>query len=165
MKATLLICLLIILFLCPQVQPRENMEQSDEFLQKAIEFHGHLGPYLVLGLRAGLYANQILGKQPMKTEAFIKTRTSPPQSCFADGVQFSTGCTFGKRNISLTEGEGLQVIFEKNDQKLILKLREEVIEEINSLPPQEEAWEELAKDLYKREIKDIFEVTPPTEDK
>ena len=51
------------------------------------------------------------------------------------------------------------------DQKLILKLREEVIEEINSLPPQEEAWEELAKDLYKREIKDIFEVTPPTEDK
>ena len=165
MKVRLLICLLVFLLICPQVQPRENTEQSDEFLQKAIEFHGHLGPYLVLGLRAGLYANQILGKQPMKTKAFIKTHTSPPQSCFADGVQFSTGCTFGKRNISLTEGEGLQVTFEKNDQKLILKLREEVIEEIDSLPPQEEAWEELAKDLYKREIKDIFEVIPPTEDK
>jgi len=45
--------------------------------------------------------------------------------------QFSTGCTFGKRNIALIEGEGLQVTFKKNNQKLTLKLKEEIIEGIN----------------------------------
>lgn len=35
---------------------------QQEFSLRAIEFHGHLGPYLVLGLKAGLYANQILGR-------------------------------------------------------------------------------------------------------
>lgn len=148
----------MILFLVAPVQSMEKAGQSEEYLARAIEFHGHLGPYLVLGLRAGLYANQELGKDPMETEAIIKTKTSPPESCFADGVQFSTGCTFGKGNILLETGEGLQVTFKKNNNKLTLKLRKEIIEEMNSLPSQEEAWEKLAKDLYKREIKKIFEI-------
>jgi len=134
------------------------IEQSEEFLLRAVEFHGHLGPYLVLGLKAGLYANEIFGREPMNTKASIKTKTTPPQSCFADGVQFSTGCTLGKGNISLTEGEGLVVTFEKNNQILTLKLRKEIIEEISSLPSKEEAWENLAKDLYQRKIEEIFEV-------
>ena len=135
----------------------KTIEKSEEFLLRAIEFHGHLGPYPVLGLKAGLYANQLLGREPMKTEALIKTKTSPPQSYFANGVQFSTGCTFGKRNISLIEGEGLLVAFKKNNQKLLLKHKKEIIEEINSLPSEEETWENLAKDLYQREIEKIFE--------
>lgn len=134
------------------------IEQSEEFLLRAVEFHRHLGPYLVLGLKAGLYANQVLGREPMKTKASIKTKTTPPQSCFADGVQFSTGCTLGKGNISLSEGEGLVVTFEKNNQILTLKLRKEITEEINSLPSEEKAWENLANDLYQRKIEEIFEV-------
>lgn len=144
---------------CLSYKKNENiMERGDEFLSRAIEFHGHLGPYLVLGLKAGLCANQVLGKEPMKTEAFIETKVTPPHSCFADGVQFSTGCTFGKGNIHLKEGEGLQVTFRKNNQELILKLKKEIIEEINSLPSKEEAWDNLAKDLYQREIDKIFEI-------
>lgn len=134
------------------------IKQSEEFLLRGIEFHGHLGPYLVLGLKAGLYANQIFGREPMKTKAFIKTNTTPPQSCFADGVQFSTGCTLGKGNIFLIDGEGLQVTFKKNNQKLILILKKGIIEEINSLPSEEEAWENLAKYLYRSEIEEIFEI-------
>ncbi|NIM58316.1 MAG: formylmethanofuran dehydrogenase [Candidatus Aminicenantes bacterium] len=150
---------------CLAIQSQEKVEQSKEFLLRAIEFHGHLGPYLVLGLRAGLYANKMLGKDPMETEAFIKTKTTPPESCFADGVQISTGCTFGKRNISLEEGEGLQVTFKKNNQKLALKLKEEIIEEMNSLPSEERAWEDLVRDLYKRDIKEIFEIVKQTKEK
>jgi len=133
-------------------------EKHDEFLSRAIEFHGHLGPYLVLGLKAGLYANQILGRDPMKTEAFIETKVTPPESCFADGVQFSTGCTFGKGNIHLKDGEDLQVTFKRNDQKLLLKLKKQIIEEICSLPPKEEDWDKLAEDLYKRETEKIFSI-------
>jgi len=153
----LFLALMVLFFLTP-AQPKEKVEQSAEYLERAIEFHGHLGPYLVLGLRAGLYANQKLGKDPMETEAIIKTKISPPESCFADGVQFSTGCTFGKGNITLNSGKGLQVIFKKNNKELVLRLRKEIIDAMNSLPSQEEAWEKLAKDLYKREIKEIFEI-------
>jgi len=165
MRIKILSLALAFMFLYAPLQSKEKVEQSKSFLLRAVEFHGHLGPYLVLGLRAGLYANQMLGKDPMETEAVIKTKTTPPQSCFADGVQLSTGCTFGKRNISLEKGEGLLVTFKKNSQKLVLKLKEEIIDEMNSLPSQEEAWEDLARDLYKREINEIFEIAQQTKDK
>lgn len=157
MRIKILFLALAILFLCIPFQPKEKVKQNEDLLLRSIEFHGHLGPYLVLGLKAGLFANKVLGRDPMKTEALIKTETTPPQSCFVDGVQFSTGCTFGKRNISLTQGKGLQVTFKKNNKKLTLKLKKEIIEEINSLPSEEEAWENLAKDFYQREIKELFE--------
>lgn len=162
MRNKILFLVIALMVLCFALQSKEKVEQSEAFLLDAVEFHGHLGPYLVLGLRAGLYANQMLGKDPMETEAFIKTKTTPPQSCFADGVQLSTGCTFGKRNISLEEGEGLFVTFKKNNQKLALKLKEEIIDEMNSLPSEEKAWEDLARDLYKRDISEIFEILQKT---
>ena len=145
---------------CYGTKKIENIaERHDEFLSRAIEFHGHLGPYLVLGLKAGLFANQTLGKDPMKTEAFIETKVTPPESCFVDGIQFSTGCTYGKGNIHLKEGKGLQVAFKREDQKLVLKLKKEIIDEIGSLPSREEAWDKLAEDLYKIETEKIFSVT------
>ncbi len=149
---------LIYLFCFCSKKKGNNIERRDEFLSRAIEFHGHLGPYLVLGLKAGLYANRVLGKEPLKTEAFIETKATPPQSCFADGVQFSTGCTFGKGNIHLREADGLLVIFRKDNQELILRLKREIIKEINSLPSKEEAWDNLAEGLYQRDIIKIFEI-------
>jgi len=134
------------------------MKKNKDFLKRAIEFHGHLGPYLVLGLRAGLYANEILGKDPFKMKAFIETQISPPQSCFADGVQFSTGCTLGKGNISIKESEGLKVYFEKDNKKLKLVLKKEIIEEIGSLPSVKEVWEKFALNLYSRKLKEIFDI-------
>lgn len=164
MKNNIFVLALAFLFLGMSIRSEGKIEQNKEFLQRAVEFHGHLGPYLVLGLRAGLYANQILGRDPMKTEAFIQTKTTPPESCFADGVQLSTGCTFGKGNISLQQGEGLLVTFKKNSQELVLKLKKEIIEEMNALPSEEKAWEDLAEDLYQRKIEKIFEIVEKKKD-
>jgi formylmethanofuran dehydrogenase subunit E len=133
------------------------MINDEQLLSDAIHFHGHLGPYLVLGLRAGLHANQILGRNPMTTTALIAAHTAPPQSCFADGVQLTTGCTFGKNNISMVETEGLAVTFRQESKQLILHLRKEIIHEINSLPPQEEAWESYARSLYASDIHHLFD--------
>lgn len=52
----------------------------------------------------------------------------------------------------------MQVTFKKNNQKLILILKKEVMDEINSLPSEEDAWENLAKDLYQRKIEEIFKL-------
>jgi formylmethanofuran dehydrogenase subunit E len=147
--------------MCTPYQLKKNdgqnlPEQNSDILSKAIEFHGHLGPYLVLGLKAGLYANHVLGKEPMKTNAVVLTKTTPPESCFADGIQFTTGCTFGKGNISMTEEIGLAVVFKKTDRELMLKLKKEILEEIISLPSEEEVWEKFSRDLFQREALELF---------
>ena len=134
------------------------MRQYDNLLKRAIEFHGHLGPYLVLGLKAGFYANEILGKDPFKMKAFIETHTSPPESCFIDGIQFSTGCTLGKGNISIKESRSLKVCFKKDDKELKLILKKKIMDELKSLPSVKEEWEKFALNLYLREMKEIFDI-------
>jgi len=102
----------------------------DEFMSGAVKFHGHLGPFLVLGVKAGLLANSVLGKDCFKTEAIVTTCAHPPNSCFVDGIQFVTGCTMGKRNIKLGRGKGTSVLFTKEDRKLRLKVKNRTLESI-----------------------------------
>ncbi|HEC81191.1 MAG TPA: hypothetical protein ENI42_02025, partial [Thermoplasmatales archaeon] len=37
-----------------------------ETLKRIEQFHGHLGPYVVLGYRMGIIANKFLGENPFK---------------------------------------------------------------------------------------------------
>jgi len=96
-------------------------------LELAIGFHGHLGPFLILGLRAGLFANQVLGKDCFNTEAVVETDLKPPCSCFVDGVQVATGCTMGKRNIELIKGSGLSATFTKGERKIRIELKRNLL--------------------------------------
>ncbi|MCP2519097.1 formylmethanofuran dehydrogenase subunit E family protein [SCandidatus Aminicenantes bacterium Aminicenantia_JdfR_composite] len=134
------------------------MKQNDNFLKRAIEFHGHLGPYLVLGLKAGNYANEILGKSPFEMKVIIETIPSPPQSCFADGIQFSTGCTYGKRNITIVRGKGLRVRLKKKGKKLTLILKKEIMDKIKSLLSDKKLLEKLAFELYSKNIGELFDI-------
>jgi len=72
---------------------------ENPLLKAAGRFHGHIGPFLAIGLRMGLLANEILGRSPFDTRADITVRPEPPRSCLVDGVQYVTGCTMGKGNI------------------------------------------------------------------
>ena len=71
-------------------------------LREAGRFHGHVGPFLAIGLRMGLAANQAIGFDPMETRATVWVEPVPPKSCLVDGIQFATGCTLGKSNIKVT---------------------------------------------------------------
>jgi len=68
----------------------------DKLLEGAVQFHGHLGPFLILGLRAGLLGIDYLGKDYFELKAKVKTTLHPPRSCIIDGIQFISGCTTGK---------------------------------------------------------------------
>ena len=77
------------------------MEQ-DVILEKALEFHGHRCWASVAGVRVGLAALEKLGvKRSGGTQLFgiVEIGEEHGGMCFADGIQFSTGCTFGKGNI------------------------------------------------------------------
>ena len=73
-----------------------------DLLKKAREFHGHLCPYLVLGLRASIIAMKNLETSKTDIEETISEENLAiveVNNCFADGVQVATGCTFGNNSL------------------------------------------------------------------
>jgi len=80
-------------------------------LKQAAAFHGHLGPWLVLGLKAGAHARRKLTASPFELNARVFCPAGTPYTCFVDGVQFSSGCTMGKGNISHVRAKGCRVEF------------------------------------------------------
>ena len=110
----------------------DRLKIGDEMLRWAIRFHGHLGPFLVLGLRAGLRAVELFGHDPFKLKAIVILKRAIPYTCFLDGIQFSTGCTLGKGNIEVLEGDGITVRFIHERGEFTLIVRDEILEEIVS---------------------------------
>jgi formylmethanofuran dehydrogenase subunit E len=92
------------------------------------EFHGHVGPYVVIGYRMGMAARRILGTPGyFDLTAHLETPLAPPPSCFIDGVQIGSGCTTGKRNLTVFEGQIARGTFTTRAGKsAILALRPEL---------------------------------------
>lgn len=133
---------------------------TDELLRDAIKFHGHLGPFLVLGLKAGLFANKVLGKDYFKTRAIVETEPKPPYSCFVDGVQVATGCTMGKRNIKIRRGKSLSLIINKDNESVKMTLKEEILESLKNMSFREDA-EKKALEIINKPISDLFNINMP----
>ncbi|MEO0078630.1 MAG: formylmethanofuran dehydrogenase subunit E family protein, partial [candidate division WOR-3 bacterium] len=79
---------------------------STYILEAAGRFHGHIGPWLALGVRAGLRAWEKLGVRYQDLVACVRCPDRTPYTCFLDGIQFSSGCTMGKGNIRHQAAEG-----------------------------------------------------------
>jgi len=129
----------------------------EELLNDAVRFHGHLGPFLILGLKAGLFANEALGKDYFKTRAIVETKPDPPCLCFVDGIQFVTGCTMGKGNIELKKGSSLSVTFIKDDKKIKLSLKDDILESLKKISSKRES-EKTALNLTKKLIRELFDI-------
>ena len=79
-----------------------NIANKDT-LQKTLEFHGHRCWASVAGVRAGLAALRELGVKRSgghQLHAVVEIGEDHGGMCFADGVQYATGCTLGKGNMS-----------------------------------------------------------------
>ncbi len=70
---------------------------KDEELRRVVEFHGHLCPGLVLGVRATRIALRELGVGPSFDEELVGVVET--NACGADALQVLAGCTFGKGNL------------------------------------------------------------------
>ncbi len=93
-------------------------------------FHGHLGPYVVAGMRLGRYALHRLHADPhFGLEVDVHCPDAPPPSCAMDGIQFASGCTLGKRNIRHHVAEGVTAAFRKRatGETVTLRLRAEAM--------------------------------------
>ena len=79
-----------------------------EILLDALKFHGHRCWASVAGVRAGLAALRTLDVKRSggsQLYAVVELGDDHGGMCFGDGVQYATGCTFGKGNVR-KEGYG-----------------------------------------------------------
>ncbi len=81
----------------------ENKE-IPSLIENAAKLHGHLGPFLVIGVRMGEMAKRHLDvddKSSRRLQASIKTPLFTPFSCVIDGIQATTSCTVGNQKLKI----------------------------------------------------------------
>jgi formylmethanofuran dehydrogenase subunit E len=138
------------------------MRNNKVTLKEAIKFHGHLGPWLVLGILAGEFAlKKLKAKKYFGLQVEVWGANKKPKSCLIDGLQLSTGATYGKGNIQKLDGPLIKIEFSNliNRKKVILRLKEDVIRKLREAKSHEDS-EFLARQLYKTIPLKLFNLTP-----
>ncbi|MFH1201381.1 MAG: formylmethanofuran dehydrogenase subunit E family protein [Candidatus Omnitrophota bacterium] len=129
-------------------------------LNEAIKFHGHLGPYLVLGLLAGNLAFEKIGfKKYFGIRIKVWGASKKPKSCLIDGLQLSSGATYGKGNIEKLNSSKIKIDFinEENNKKISFVFKKPIIKLLQKVKTHAES-EILAKELYKTNLSEIFNI-------
>lgn len=123
-------------------------------------FHGHLGPYLVLGYRMGRIAlRELASEGHFGLRVVVHSELKPPASCLIDGVQLGSGCTLGKRNIEIGETAGPAFAEFENErgERIRISLKEDIQSLIARLI-QESGVEEAGERIFHISEESLFEV-------
>jgi formylmethanofuran dehydrogenase subunit E len=111
-------------------------------IEEAVKFHGHLGPWLAIGYRAGAIARDKLNPKVFhELHCTVRVPNKVPYSCSIDGVQASASCTLGKGNIAIEDSSDFEFVFVSATTKesMKLKLKRSVIDRLLSFKSIEEA--------------------------
>ncbi len=104
-------------------------------LKKAEDFHGHLGPFLVIGVRMGLGGLGRLdgtNENPLAVTASLPLRV--PFSCIVDGLQITTHCTTGNQKLRLKDSPKVEAQFERkgHGKKVVVALNQTILETLKA---------------------------------
>ena len=113
----------------------------DEMIERGVLLHGHLGPFLVAGIRMGLLALELLDSPGyFGITAVSETGSRTPLSCLTDGIQIGSGCTTGKGNLTVIEAGRPRVRFKtKAGRTVTIELRPQVLAEFQDGKLKEES--------------------------
>jgi formylmethanofuran dehydrogenase subunit E len=109
------------------------MDINNELFNAGLLLHGHKCPAMPMGLRAGIAALEALGVERAKDGqlvALVEIDVDHCATCYVDGIQMATGCTFGKGNIQkLGYGKfALTLIDRKSGKSVRVVTRPETIQ-------------------------------------
>nr|AGF92818.1 formylmethanofuran dehydrogenase subunit E region [uncultured organism] len=114
----------------PPAQPRTELNHKildgnvDFVLREAGKLHGHFCPFLSLGVRAGVYATKELGTHSEGMEETLSIVET--NSCFTDGIQYSTGNTFGNNGLIYRDfGKTAFTLADRKGNGIRLRVKEE----------------------------------------
>jgi len=116
---------------------------------------------MVVGLRMGLLALRRLDARGwFDLRCRVRLRWNPPDSCVIDGIQSSTGCTMGKKNLEKEDDNGISAEFTKCDKRITISLRKEVLNNIKNIlsDKNEKRIKELIKELKSADDSEIFNI-------
>jgi len=93
---------------------RDRMEEMYVALKRAEEAHGHLCPFLALGVRTALIGIRELGakgaNEDLRVTLMLQNAASYP--CLIDGIQVTTKCTIGNKKLRFMNSSGIAAKFE-----------------------------------------------------
>jgi len=138
-------------------------------LGEAENFHGHFGPFLVIGVRAGLIGLTKLkiekGNPKLSVTAMLKN--SIPYSCIIDGVQVATGCTIGNKRLRLEDSSNISIRFKNNNGKQVeievnSAALDELIERLSALNVEAKEVRRLGYTIASMSEHELFRVKSET---
>jgi formylmethanofuran dehydrogenase subunit E len=143
----------------------ENIDfQLESLLVESEKFHGHLGPFLVIGLKAGLVGLKELNAQRGNRDLFVRVLCEDeiPFTCAIDGLQFSTGCTTGNKRLSFEKSLGMVIEVKNNERTIKMILNHKFFETLRAKllgkKFQNEKLRELAYEIAKIEENRLFSI-------
>lgn len=151
MRYVVLACLFCMLTSCHTEESMELLpvahyhpDSSDPpWLAYATQFHGHLGPWALAGVRAGSAARQAAQANGyFDVDVTVEgSFANTPNSCFLDGLQVSTGATLGKHNLKWVEAEEIVVRLRNTVTDDVVEVRPtpKLMELLGSIKPQTKA--------------------------
>jgi len=153
-----------------------------KLLSASLAIHGHVCGGMPLGFIAGESALLALGverENNMEKVVVLESGNNHAAGCFADGVQFATGCTFGKGLMSKNpKGKFAFLLIDKKGKKAVrVSIKNEVMKSAFNSPfitefrkkgikpsdiPADIAFEMLKKPFF-TPVEDLLEISAPFE--
>lgn len=139
-------------------------DELETAISNAVRLHGHLGPFLVIGVRMGRIAKRILNpesKGDMKMQATIKIPLFTPFSCAIDGVQATTSCTIGNQKLRIEDSKqeiGGRFELQNPTTTLEIGVNQKVVEELAKRMSEGTASEELATQIAFMPESQLFKI-------
>jgi len=137
----------------------EKAANFANLIEKAADLHGHLGPFLVLGVRMGETAKKILKTANLQVTA--KLPLSTPFSCVLDGIQVTTQCTIGNQKLKIeNSSEEISAKFQciKTGKTLTITVNPKITEDLMKKFSKGFSNEELAWEIARTPENQLFTV-------
>jgi len=131
-------------------------------IEYARKLHGHVGPYVVIGLRMGYAAKKALNvsDDAARLTTEISVPLHPPFSCLLDGIQVATTCTVGNRRLHFKNGKTVKAIFsDQKDAKTVkITLTRQFTDQLKQKKKQDKLDEAFACELAKLPENQLFDI-------
>jgi len=139
-------------------------EELETMIRDAVKLHGHLGPFLVIGVRMGTIANRILtpahnGNDALQVTVRVPLRT--PYSCVLDGLQSTTKCTIGNQKLKVEDSQEeitAEFTAQGSNKTLIISTSPRIIGEIENEFSEGATNEQVAAKIASAREDELFEL-------